>query len=108
MNYKIIVFCVSIITINDIFSVFINHIYYIRILLFINIWLLLDIFRIYHDYLEVSKELKESNNKISICEEIKYSNIKIISILSKLNMLENKLNKIEKKIICINLSKNNL
>ena len=99
MNFKIIVFCVSIIAINDILSNFINHIYYIRILLFINIWLLFDLFRIHHDFLEVSKELKKNNSITNIYEELKYNNIAITNILSKLVIFKYKLNKIENKLI---------
>ena len=60
MNFKSVIYCISLISINDIIT---NN-------------LLFDIFRIYQDYLDVSKELSiiynNSNINKLICEEIKY------------------------------------
>jgi uncharacterized Fe-S cluster-containing protein len=71
-------------------------------MIFIIIYLLFDIFRIYKDFLDVSKELSiiniNSNVHKLICEEIKYNNIMIIAIMNKMIILENKLNYIELKL----------
>jgi hypothetical protein len=71
-------------------------------MIFIIIYLLFDIFRIYKDFLDVSKELSiiniNSNVHKLICEEIKYNNIMIIEIMNKMIILENKLNYIELKL----------
>jgi hypothetical protein len=70
-------------------------------MIFIIIFLLFDIFRIYQDYLDVSKELSiiHTNNNINkiVVEEIKNSNIIILTIITKLIVIENKLNYIMKK-----------
>ena len=64
--------------------------------------LLFDIFRIYQDYLDVSKELSitNSNNNMNkiIVEEIKHCNIIISTIITKLIVIENKLIIIENKL----------
>ena len=64
-------------------------------MIFIIIYLLFDIFRIYQDYLDVSKELSiiHTNNNINkiIVEEIKNSNIIISTIITKLIVIEKKL-----------------
>jgi hypothetical protein len=69
--------------------------------MFIILYLLFDIFRIYHDYLDVSKELliitKNINLDKTILEEIKYNNMLITSsIMVRLISIENKLNKLKK------------
>jgi hypothetical protein len=53
INLKIIITCISIITINDFITVYVSNIYYTRLMIFIIIYLLFDIFRIYQDYLYV-------------------------------------------------------
>jgi|694.fasta_scaffold29936_10 hypothetical protein len=102
LNLKIIITCISIIVINDIITIYISTIYYTRFMIFIIIYLLFDIFRIYKDFLDVSKELSiiniNSNVHKLICEEIKYNNIMIIAIMNKMIILENKLNYIELKL----------
>lgn len=102
INLKIIITCITIITINDILTIYISNIYYTRFMIFIIIFLLFDIFRIYQDYLDVSKELSIINANINmnkiIIEEIKHSNIIISTIITKLIVIENKLNYIEKKL----------
>ena len=102
LNLKIIITCISLIIINDIITIYISTIYYTRFMIFIIIYLLFDIFRIYQDYLDVSKELLiiniNSNIHKLICEEIKYNNVMIIAIMNKLIILENKLNYIELKL----------
>ena len=99
LNVKTIISCISIITINDIISIYIYNIFYTRLMIFIIIYLLFDIFRIYQDYLDVSKELSIININANIhkliCEEIKYNNCMIITIINKLTSIENKLNYIE-------------
>jgi hypothetical protein len=71
-------------------------------MIFIIIYLLFDIFRIYQDFLDVSKELSIINKNINmnkiIIEEIKYCNLIISTIITKLIVIENKLNYIEKKL----------
>ena len=101
LNLKTIISCIVIISINDIISIYISTIYYTRLLIFIILYLLFDIFRIYQDYLDVSKELliitKNINIDKTILEEIKYNNILITSyIMTKLSLIENKLNKLKK------------
>jgi hypothetical protein len=102
INLKIIITCISIITINDILTIYISNIYYTRLMIFIIIYLLFDIFRIYQDFLDVSKELSIINKNINmnkiIIEEIKYCNLIISTIITKLIVIENKLNYIEKKL----------
>jgi hypothetical protein len=101
INLKIIITCISIITINDILTIYISNIYYTRFMIFIIIYLLFDIFRIYQDYLDVSKELSiiHTNNNMNkiIVEEIKNCNLIISTIITKLIVIENKLNYIMKK-----------
>jgi hypothetical protein len=101
-NFKIIITCISIITINDYITIYISNIYYTRLIIFIIIFLLFDIFRIYQDYLDVSKELSitNSNNNMNkiIVEEIKNCNIIISTIITKLIVIENKLIIIENKL----------
>jgi len=99
LNLKTIISCIVIISINDIISIYISTIYYTRLLIFIILYLLFDIFRIYQDYLDVSKELliitKNINVEKLILEEIKYNNILITSyIMTKLISIENKLKRI--------------
>ena len=57
--------------------------------------LLFDIFRIYQDYLDISKELSliniNSNIHKLICEEIRYNNVMIVTILNKIIIIEKKL-----------------
>ena len=101
LNLKTIISCIVIISINDIISIYISTIYYTRLLIFIILYLLFDIFRIYQDYLDVSKELliitKNINIDKTILEEIKYNNILITSyIMTKLISIENKLNKLKR------------
>ena len=101
LNLKTIISCIVIISINDIISIYISTIYYNRLLIFIILYLLFDIFRIYQDYLDVSKELliitKNINIDKTILEEIKYNNILITSyIMTKLSLIENKLNKLKR------------
>jgi|LakMenE01Jun11ns_1017448.scaffolds.fasta_scaffold9907802_2 hypothetical protein len=101
LNLKTIISCIVIISINDIISIYISTIYYNRLLMFIILYLLFDIFRIYHDYLDVSKELliitKNINLDKTILEEIKYNNMLITSsIMVRLISIENKLNKLKK------------
>jgi hypothetical protein len=100
LNLKVIITCIIIIVINDIIIIYISTIYYTRFMIFIIIYLLFDIFRIYQDYLDVSKELSiiniNSNIHKLICEEIKYNNIMIIAIMNKMIILENKLKKNQK------------
>ena len=102
LNLKIIITCISIIAINDIITIYISTIYYTRFMIFIIIYLLFDIFRIYQDYLNVSKELSiiniNSNINKLICEEIRYNNIMIVAILNKMIIIENKLYYIESKL----------
>ncbi len=102
MNIKTIISCISIIGINDIITIYISNIYYTRLMIFIIIYLLFDIFRIYQDYLNISNELSVITKHINIhkliCEEIKYNNILINTILEKLIFIENKLDYIELKI----------
>ena len=64
INLKIIITCISIITINDILTIYISNIYYTRLMIFIIIYLLFDIFRIYQDFLDVSKELSIINKNM--------------------------------------------
>jgi hypothetical protein len=69
--------------------------------MFIILYLLFDIFRIYQDYLDVSKELSIITKNINldklILEEIKYNNILITSsIMVKLISIESKLNKLKR------------
>jgi hypothetical protein len=69
--------------------------------MFIILYLLFDIFRIYQDYLDVSKELliitKNINLDKTILEEIKYNNMLITSsIMVRLISIENKLNKLKR------------
>jgi hypothetical protein len=70
-------------------------------MIFIIIYLLFDIFRIYQYYLDVSKELSiiHTNNNMNkiIVEEIKNCNLIISTIITKLIVIENKLNYIMKK-----------
>lgn len=98
INLKIIITCISIITINDFITVYVSNIYYTRLMIFIIIYLLFDIFRIYQDYLDVSKELSIINNldmhKI-IIEEIKHCNLIISTIITRLIVIENKLKRIK-------------
>jgi len=101
LNLKTIISCIVIISINDIISIYISTIYYNRLLMFIILYLLFDIFRIYQDYLDVSKELliitKNINLDKTILEEIKYNNMLITSsIMVRLISIENKLNKLKK------------
>jgi len=98
LNLKTIISCIIIIiSINDI--IYISTLYYNRLLIFIILYLLFDIFRIYQDYLDVSKELliitkNMTQNKL-ILEEIKYNNMLITSsIMTKLIGIENKLKRI--------------
>ena len=95
INLKIIITCISIITINDILTIYISNIYYTRLMIFIIIYLLFDIFRIYQDFLDVSKELSIINANINmnkiIIEEIKHCNLIISTIITKLIVIENKL-----------------
>jgi len=100
-NLKTIISCIVIISINDIISIYISTIYYNRLLMFIILYLLFDIFRIYQDYLDVSKELSIITKNINldklILEEIKYNNILITSsIMVKLLSIESKLNKLKR------------
>ena len=44
LNVKTIFSCISIIAINDIISIYISNIYYTRLMIFIIIYLLFDIF----------------------------------------------------------------
>jgi hypothetical protein len=108
MNLKIIIFCISFITLNEMISVYIYHIYYIRLLLIINIWLLLDIFRIYNDYLLVLNELKINKNNNIISEEIRYNNIQVSTLITKITFIEHKLEYIKTKLLHSNLYKNTL
>lgn len=101
LNLKTIISCIIIISINDIISIYISTIYYNRLLMFIILYLLFDIFRIYHDYLDVSKELliitKNINLDKTILEEIKYNNMLITStIMLRLISIESKLNKLKR------------
>ena len=101
LNLKTIISCIVIISINDIISIYISTIYYNRLLMFIILYLLFDIFRIYQDYLDVSKELSIITKNINldklILEEIKYNNILITSsIMVKLLSIESKLNKLKR------------
>lgn len=102
INLKIIITCISIITINDFITIYISNIYYTRLMIFIIIYLLFDIFRIYQDFLDVSKELSIINANINmnkiIIEEIKHCNLIISTIITKLIVIENKLNYIENKL----------
>ena len=102
INLKIIITCISIITINDFITIYISNIYYTRLMIFIIIYLLFDIFRIYQDFLDVSKELSIINKNINmnkiIIEEIKHCNLIISTIITKLIVIENKLNYIENKL----------
>jgi len=102
MNLKTIIYCISIITINDIISVNITNIYYTRIMIIIIIYLLFDIFRIHQDYLDVSKELsiitKHSNINNLIFAELNHNAILINNMNTKLIIIENKINYIFKKI----------
>lgn len=104
LNLKIIITCISIIAINDIITIYISTIYYTRFMIFIIIYLLFDIFRIYQDYLDISKELSLISSHINsnihklLCEEIKYNNVMIITILNKMVIIENKLYYIESKL----------
>ena len=102
INLKIIITCISIITINDYITIYISNIYYTRFMIFIIIYLLFDIFRIYQDYLDVSKELSiiHTNNNMNkiIVEEIKNCNLIISTIITKLIVIENKLIIIENKL----------
>lgn len=95
INLKIIITCISIITINDFITIYISKIYYNRLMIFIIIYLLFDIFRIYQDFLDVSKELSIINANINmnkiIIEEIKHCNLIISTIITKLIVIENKL-----------------
>lgn len=95
INLKIIITCISIITINDFITIYISNIYYTRLMIFIIIYLLFDIFRIYQDFLDVSKELSIINANINmnkiIIEEIKHCNLIISTIITKLIVIENKL-----------------
>ena len=95
LNLKIIITCISIIAINDIITIYISTIYYTRFMIFIIIYLLFDIFRIYQDYLDISKELSliniNSNIHKLICEEIRYNNVMIVTILNKIIIIEKKL-----------------
>jgi hypothetical protein len=90
------------IAINDIITIYISTIYYTRFMIFIIIYLLFDIFRIYQDYLDISKELSliniNSNIHKLICEEIKYNNAMIVAIMNKIIIIENKLYYIESKL----------
>jgi hypothetical protein len=90
------------IAINDIITIYISTIYYTRFMIFIIIYLLFDIFRIYQDYLDISKELSliniNSNIHKLICEEIKYNNVMIVAIMNKIIIIENKLYYIESKL----------
>jgi hypothetical protein len=108
MNLKIIIFCISFITLNEMISVYIYYIYYIRLLLLINIWLLLDIFRIYNDYLLVLNELKNNKNNNIISEEIRYTNIQVSTLITKITVIEQKLEYIKTKLLHSNLYKNTL
>jgi hypothetical protein len=108
MNLKIIIFCISFITLNEMISVYIYHIYYIRLLLIINIWLLLDIFRIYNDYLLILNELKINKNNNIISEEIRYTNIQVSTLITKITVIEQKLEYIKTKLLHSNLYKNTL
>jgi hypothetical protein len=101
LNLKTIISCIIIISINDIISIYISTIYYNRLLIFIILYLLFDIFRIYQDYLDVSKELliitKNINLDKTILEEIKYNNMLITStIMLRLISIESKLNKLKR------------
>jgi hypothetical protein len=101
LNLKTIISCIIIISINDIISIYISTIYYNRLLIFIILYLLFDIFRIYQDYLDVSKELliitKNINLDKIILEEIKYNNMLITStIMLRLISIESKLNKLKR------------
>lgn len=101
LNLKTIISCIVIISINDIISIYISTLYYNRLLMFIILYLLFDIFRIYQDYLDVSKELliitKNINLDKTILEEIKYNNMLITSsIMVRLISIENKLNKLKR------------
>jgi hypothetical protein len=101
LNLKTIISCIVIISINDIISIYISTIYYNRLLIFIILYLLFDIFRIYQDYLDVSKELliitKNINLDKTILEEIKYNNMLITStIMLRLISIESKLNKLKR------------
>ena len=102
LNLKIIITCRSMIAINDIITIYISTIYYTRFMIFIIIYLLFDIFRIYQDYLDISKELSliniNSNIHKLICEEIKYNNVMIVAIMNKIIIIENKLYYIESKL----------
>ena len=94
------------IAINDIITIYISTIYYTRFMIFIIIYLLFDIFRIYQDYLDISKELSLINININInsnihkliCEEIRYNNVMIVAIMNKIIIIENKLYYIESKL----------
>ena len=106
MKFKNIIYSISIIAINDIItnnlSINITYIYYTRLMIIIIIYLLFDIFRIYQDYLDVSKELAILSRNLNlnklICEEVKYNNILINTILEKLIYIDNKIDYIENKI----------
>jgi hypothetical protein len=100
-NLKTIISCIVIITINDIIYIYISTIYYNRLLMFIILYLLFDIFRIYQDYLDVSNELliitKNINLDKTILEEIKYNNLLITStIMLRLISIETKLSKLKR------------
>lgn len=102
INLKIIISCISIITINDFITIYVSNIYYTRLMIFIIIYLLFDIFRIYQDYLDVSKELSIINANTNmhkiIIEEFKNCNLIISTIITKLIVIDNKLNYINNKL----------
>jgi hypothetical protein len=89
MTRNTIICCVLVVTINDYLYLYVNQLYYARVLILMVLYLLFDIFRIYHDYLLVSKELEilRSHDKYML-EEIRYNAILLKDIQCSMETLK--------------------
>ena len=89
MSINTILCSIIMVIINDYIYLYINQIYYARMLILIILYLLFDIFRIHHDYLLVSQELEvlKRHDKY-ILEEIRYIGILIKNLEFSLNVIK--------------------
>ena len=89
MSANTILCCVIVIIINDYIYLYVNQLYYARALILTILYLLFDIFRIYHDYLLVLKEFEvlQKYDKYML-EEIRYNAILIKKLQCSLEAIK--------------------
>lgn len=89
MSINTILCCVIVVIINDCIYLYVNQLYYARVLILTILYLLFDIFRIHHNYLLVSKELEvlQKHDKYML-EEIRYNAILIKELICSLEAIK--------------------